>query len=123
MTKCQKEASPCYFCLTVEHLKWKTFNYEVWWIHCDGCGQRGLSCPSKRAAGNAWNEQVTAYKGGRYKRKGSQPVGYARYIVAVHGIDNAEEMRSRVENVLRDSLDLDCESDLEVTIDESTQDV
>jgi len=52
------KAVPCKWCKTDRHLKWKTYNEDIWWIACEGCGHGSDPKPTMAEAGEEWNNLV-----------------------------------------------------------------
>jgi hypothetical protein len=50
------QAVPCRVCGKL-NLKWKTWNEEEWWIHCDSCGNKSDPKPTMAEAGEQWNKE------------------------------------------------------------------
>lgn len=47
----------CKYCQTDTYLQFKIYNEEVFWIHCDKCGQIGQACATIALCVENWNNQ------------------------------------------------------------------
>lgn len=80
------KAVACRHCETDKSLQWKHANSELWWIHCDSCGNISAPGQNPTQAGNRWNEEnmrdkldKTAYE---QVRKKYPEMTFAEYLEA-----------------------------------------